>query len=195
VDPLETRKWLVELLIPEVGVGLLAGQWGTWKTFVAINLAAEIMTGGTFIRFPVVRKGAVLFLALEGESEMAVRIDAALQAKGHVGKAPFAWISESPRLLDKDAGQDLVAMVREAGERMKQDFGLDVALVVIDTVGRGAGYTKQGDENDAVPAKIIAKTLAHAAQETGCCWRPSRRSRCGSARARRTPTRWPRSGS
>jgi hypothetical protein len=168
VNPLETRTWLVELLIPEVGVGLLAGQWGTWKTFVAIDLAAQIMTGGTFIRFPVLRKGAVLFLALEGESEIAVRIDAALQAKGHTGKAPFAWISESPRLLDKDAGQDLVAMVGQAGERMKQDFGLDVALVVIDTVGRGAGYTKQGDENDSVPAKIIAKTLAHAAKETGC---------------------------
>ena len=168
VNPLETRTWLVELLIPEVGVGLLAGQWGTWKTFVAIDLAAEIMTGGTFISFPVLRKGAVLFLALEGESEIAVRIDAALQAKGHTGKVPFAWISESPRLLDKDAGQDLVAMVRQAGERMKQDFGLDVALVIIDTVGRGAGYTKQGDENDSVPAKIIAKMLAHAAKETGC---------------------------
>jgi hypothetical protein len=158
---------LVELLIPEVGVGLLAGQWGTWKTFVAIDLAVAIMTGGVFIKFPVMRKGAVLFLALEGEAEVPVRIEAALKARGYAGKAPFAWINECPRLLDKDAAENLTAMIRQAGETLKENFGADVAMIIVDTVGRGAGYTKQGDENDSVPAKIIATVFERAARETG----------------------------
>src|SRR5262249_2990203 len=47
--PLEDRAWAVEGLIPEVGTGVIAGQWGMLKTFVALDLAQCIMTGRPFI--------------------------------------------------------------------------------------------------------------------------------------------------
>src|SRR5262249_47704508 len=39
-DKIPARAWLVEGLLPEIGSGLASGQWGTYKTFVALELAA-----------------------------------------------------------------------------------------------------------------------------------------------------------
>jgi hypothetical protein len=46
------RAWLVNGLLPETGVGLISGQWGTYKTFVALDLAAAVMAGLAFIAAP-----------------------------------------------------------------------------------------------------------------------------------------------
>jgi AAA domain-containing protein len=166
-DPLDSRPWLVELLIPEIGSGLLSGQWGTFKTFVALDLAAAVMAGSSFIKFPVMRRGAVLFIAMEGESEIAVRLEAAVKARGFAGKAPFAWITECPRLLDNGAPLIITAMVKQAAERMLRDFNLPVALVIIDTMGKAAGYEKKGDEDDAVIATKIESVLSAVSKTTG----------------------------
>src|SRR5215471_8212902 len=56
VDPTSARKWLVQDLLPETGVALISGQWGTYKTFVANDLSAAVMTGTTFINRQVMRK-------------------------------------------------------------------------------------------------------------------------------------------
>jgi AAA domain len=167
IDPVDSRPWLIELLIPETGTGLLSGQWGTYKSFVALDLAVAVITGSTFIKFPVMRRGGVLFIALEGESEIAIRLAAALEAKGFTSNAPFAWITDCPRLLDPKASEALTSMVKQAAERMQADFGLPVALVIVDTMGKAAGYTKSGDENDAVIARTAERTLAIASKATG----------------------------
>ena len=166
----DSRPQLVDGLLPETGAGLISGQWGTYKTFVGNDLAAAVMTGGTFIKFPVRRKGAVLFFACEGQSEVAIRITAAYEARGGTGKAPFAWVENCPRLLDPNADKILAAMVKQANELMLKEFGLPVALVIIDTAGKAAGYTKTGDENDAANAKQIMKALASASIETSALY-------------------------
>jgi hypothetical protein len=166
----DSRPQLVEGLLPATGVGLIAGQWGTYKTFVGNDLAAAVMTSGTFIKFPVRRKGAVLFFAVEGQSEVAIRITAAYEARGGTGRAPFAWVENCPRLLDPNADKILAAMVKQANELMLKEFGLPVALIIIDTAGKAAGYTKTGDENDAANAKQIMKTMASASIETNALY-------------------------
>jgi AAA domain len=35
-------KWLVKNMLPETGAGLLSGQWGTFKTSIAIDLAGSV---------------------------------------------------------------------------------------------------------------------------------------------------------
>jgi hypothetical protein len=45
-------------------------------------------------------------------------------------------------------------MIKEAADQVQRDFGLPVALVIIDTAGKAAGY----EENDAASAKIIMRT-------------------------------------
>lgn len=170
VDPVTTRPWLVKNLIPETGAGLLSGQWGTFKTFAAIDLAVAVMIEGTFIAFPVKRRGGVLFIAAEGQHEVPIRLQAALDAKGGLAKdehAPFAWCSTCPRLLDKSAGQELAAMAREAADGMRAKFNLPLALIVIDTVGRSADYEKTGDENDAAIGFKIMKVMAALSADSG----------------------------
>src|SRR5262249_54584926 len=101
VDPLESRPQLINKVLPQVGCGLISGQWGTYKTFVVIDIATSIMSGEKFIDFAVVRKGGVLFIAPEGASELPARVEAAIKAKcPELQPAPFAWIETCPALID-----------------------------------------------------------------------------------------------
>jgi hypothetical protein len=99
------RKWLVEDLLPETGVVLISGQWGTYKTFVADDLTAAVMTATVFINRQVMRKGGVVFIACEGQEEVDIRITAAFREHGGTGNAPFAWVRGCPRLLDRNGGE------------------------------------------------------------------------------------------
>jgi hypothetical protein len=170
VHPLTTRPWLVKNIIPETGSGLLAGQWGTFKTFVALDLTVAVMSGQPFISLPVKRRGGVLFIAAEGQQEIAIRLQAALEAKGNLAegeRAPFAWTDACPRLLDKNALAELAATAKAADVRMQAEFGLPLALIVIDTVGRAAGYEKSGDENDAATGFKIMRVLSALSTRSG----------------------------
>ena len=48
-DPRPLKSWLVKGLIPACGHGLLSGQWGTYKSFVALELATALMTAQPFL--------------------------------------------------------------------------------------------------------------------------------------------------
>src|SRR5262249_31082080 len=69
-------KYLVKNLFPETGIGLLSGQWGTYKTFIALKLGACVGTAQPFAGYAVKRPGAVLYLACEGAGELPVRLEA-----------------------------------------------------------------------------------------------------------------------
>jgi hypothetical protein len=166
-DPTDARKALVQDLLPETGVALISGQWGTYKTFIADDLCAAVMTETLFANKQVMRKGGVLFIACEGQSEVEIRLTAAFRKHGGIGNAPFAWVQGCPRLLDPNASKILAAMVKHANIKMMQDFGLPVVMAIIDTAGKAAGLSKQGELNDDAIAKMVMKTLADASAETG----------------------------
>ena len=50
---------------------------------------------------------------------------------------------------------------------MRRRFDLPLALIIIDTVAAGAGYSKAGEENDAALAQRIMDTLAEISRQTG----------------------------
>jgi Bifunctional DNA primase/polymerase, N-terminal/AAA domain len=81
-DPRESRPWLVQDLIPEIGSGLVSGQWGTYKSFTVLD-----MTGAPFITFEIVRRGGVLLVAPEGAGEIAVRLQGVIDHKGSVRRS------------------------------------------------------------------------------------------------------------
>jgi hypothetical protein len=161
------RKWSVLDLLPETGVTLISGQWGTYKTFIAVDLSAALMTATPFANKQVMRKGGILFLACEGQNEVDIRLTAAFRKRGGAGNAPFAWVQGCPRLLDPNAEKILVAMVKHAAVKMMQNFSLPIAMVVIDTAGKAAGLSKSGELNDDAIAKSIMRVLAEASTQTG----------------------------
>jgi hypothetical protein len=162
------RTWLIEDLLPETGAGLMSGQWGTYKTFTALDLAAAIAAGASFINFPVRRQGGTLFIAIEGASEVAIRYEAVLREKypTMAQPAPFAWIEEAPSLLDKNALETLVAVAADVEAKLQKDFGLPLALIIVDTIVIAAGYRKEGQENDAAINAAIMKQLGRLSQRT-----------------------------
>jgi hypothetical protein len=155
-------------MIPETGAGLLPGQWGTYKTFVALDLAAAVMTNTTFAGHMVKRQGGVLFIAAEGRDEIPIRLEALNRAKcSALERLPFFCLDECPRLLERGAANKIAAGANTIAAQMRQRFGWPLVLIIIDTVVASAGYTKAGDENDAAIAQRIMDTLARVSKLTG----------------------------
>lgn len=165
-NPPPTPKYLVNDMLPEDGVALIGGQYLLGKTFVGADLSAAVMTGGEFAGQPVMRRGAILWLAAEGEKEIEGRVRAAVENKFRgSGPQPFARQAGSvPLLTDQNALEKLKDHAQEAAKHASEKFGLPLALIVIDTVSAAAGFT---DENSASETQRVMTTLRELSRATG----------------------------
>jgi AAA domain len=169
VDPRESRPYLVQGLIPAVGTGLISGQWGTFKTFMLFYLSHCIMTGDLFLGCEIMRPGGVLLIVLEGNDEVAIRLQGVINDKGKLlGRAPFAWVETCPPLTDKNAAEVICNVAKRVAEELEVKFGLPLSLIGIDTMIAAAGYTKDGQENDAAAGQAVMNTLRQVARQAGC---------------------------
>jgi AAA domain len=160
----------VKRLLPEVAHGLISGQWGTYKTFVAFDLAASVMTMQPFLSRTVKRQCGVLFIAAEGAGEVRLRLNAVVREKcGGMQRAPFRWYEVAPTLLQKGAADMLIAMAKQAEASPQQEFGLPLGLIIIDTIAASAGYNEVGAENDNATGQAVMNVLSRVAQEMKCC--------------------------
>ncbi len=161
-------------MLPEVGQGLLPGQWGVYKSFVALDLAAAVMTKQKFAGREILRQAATLFIACEGQGEMRVRLEAVAREK--VAKAPerdgvapvdpkrmpFSWIESCPQLTGDGALDILRRIVKAAAAQMQAKFGLPLGLIIIDTMSAAAGFR---DANDASETQRVMDLLGALAKE------------------------------
>jgi hypothetical protein len=110
--PIKAPPALIKDVLPQEGVATLGGQSGSGKTFHAIHMGVcfipEMEQKFYIDRYPIKRKGGVLYLLLEGRASFPVRLDVAvsqlrprpvdmLTAK----RIPFLWNSYKPFLFDK----------------------------------------------------------------------------------------------
>jgi AAA domain len=174
------RSWLIKGLIPQLGQGLASGQWGAAKTFAAIDLSASVMTGTPFASRQVCRRGGVLFIAAEGANEIPIRLQGvveqklrpaalAAEASGEpltvdLSRLPFAWIEDCPSLKDEASFERLVATVIWAAAHMKEQFGVDLVLIIVDTLAASANFD---DANDAAEGQRIMGRLNTLSRRTG----------------------------
>jgi hypothetical protein len=114
-------RWLINGILPEAGVGLMAGQWGTFKTTIALDVSVCVMAGLSFAgRYRVKRRGAVLYIALEGEGMLSARLAEVAAHRGVSGPLPFAWRGDCPALSNKNA--ELCAIADEAAALSRPQF-------------------------------------------------------------------------
>jgi hypothetical protein len=159
-------KYLVKNLLPETGIGLISGQWGTYKTFIALKLAGAIAMGQPFAGYAIKRQGAILYLACEGASELPVRLEA-LSTVEHGGSVlPIYYCDAGVRLLDHTSVASIIATAKQVDADAQRDHKLPLVLIVIDTVISAAAFAKTGDENDStIGAKLMA-ALSMVSQAT-----------------------------
>src|SRR5262249_27419457 len=156
--------WLIKNILPETGAGLISGQWGSYKTTVALEIAVSVMTGRPFAsRYPVKRQGAVAYFAAEGSAGLASRLTAIARERGITGALPFAYRSDCPAPTADDAVGKIVAAVKEIGAH----YNAEVTVVFVDTIISAAGYAKTGDDNDTAAAQRVMSTLTAASKGTG----------------------------
>jgi hypothetical protein len=168
-DSRPLKNWLIKGLLPAVGHGLLSGQWGAGKTFIAFDLAAALATGQPFVGHAIKRRCGVLLIAAEGADEVRLRLDAVVREKcGGIARAPFRWYEAAPLLLHRGSAEMLITMARQADQSLQDEFGLPLGLIVIDTIAACAGYTKAGDENDAATGQAVMNVLKVASQKLNC---------------------------
>jgi hypothetical protein len=168
-DPRPLKAWLIKGLIPQVGHGLMSGQWGAGKTFTFFDLAVALSTGQPWLGHVVKRQCGVLLIAAEGADEVRLRLDAVVRERcGNMTRAPFRWYETAPLLLHKGAAEKLIAMARQAEASLERKFGLPLGLIGIDTIAACAGYSRAGDEYDNSVGQAVMNVLRAVAQALGC---------------------------
>lgn len=129
-------KWLVDGMIPALGFCALYGRPGSYKSFVALYLAAMIATGKeAFGR--ATDQGDVVYLMGEGGAGLKPRRDALIKQYGLEERVGIHFIRAQLNLRSTDADANaLVAAI--------QDRGISCKVLIIDTLARAFGG---GNEN------------------------------------------------
>lgn len=176
-DDAVIKEWLLKNTLGKVGVSLLSGSWGTYKTFLALDLAAAVMTKGDFAERPIMLQGGVLFIAAEGQDEVRPRLTGVVRAKVQPGverlsdgclplkphDLPFVWSEECPTLTGGGGAiEALRGLVSEAVKGLRERTGFSLALIVIDTL---MSASRLNDANDRAEAQGVMNTLRKIAQE------------------------------
>ena len=154
--------YVVKDVIPAASVGIVYGVTGSGKTFWLLDGGFCICLGKSFMGRRT-RRGAVLYVALEGRTGFNNRVAAAMGVHGDPG-VYFARFKNLVRLgRSPEADADVTRIVAAAGALAKQS-GTHVALIVVDTLPRALA----GDnENDSAAISAVVAQANRIAAETG----------------------------
>lgn len=175
-DPTATFRppsWLIKGIFPHQGIGLIVGESGAGKTFLAIHAALCVAWGLPFFGKRT-RPGGVLYIAAEGGSSVLPRFRAADNALGGAIGAqrltgnelrcnPLRIVTEAPNLSRDGDPNPLIATIEDAAADFAAN-GSRLALVVVDTWHAAMGG---GDENSAADAGAALAPLRAAAEAHG----------------------------
>ena len=135
-----SQKWLLDGVIPADGFGILYGPSGSYKSFIALDIAAAISTGQNWHGVDVDGCGPVLYVAAEGSMGLQERAVAwsrhYKRDYGRLAILPVAIMLDDPIMTQ---------IFVEAAMKAQEKLGAPFKLVVIDTLARSFN----GDENSA----------------------------------------------
>lgn len=140
-------SWLAKGLLPLTGLAVLYGAPGTYKSFVALDLAISVALGSPWAGKKVLPR-TVVYIAAEGASGLRKRIEAWRLTHGPVAAdTPFYFIDASPNLgAGSNDANALIAAIEAATHK-------EVGLVVIDTLSR---TLRDSEENGTGMVSFIA---------------------------------------
>ncbi|MCC5856210.1 MAG: AAA family ATPase [Idiomarina sp.] len=131
-----TSNWLVDNYFEKNSVSMLFGEPGTYKSFLAMDLAFCVANGIEW-NGNAVAQGDVLYIAGEGESGIQKRFKA-LEDKYDLAPQHICISSKPAQLTSLTSVQEVLGAIENAG--------VDPVLIVVDTLHRNFG---DGDENSS----------------------------------------------
>jgi hypothetical protein len=96
-----------------------------------------------------------------------VRFEALRQTIAPLGQLPFVWTGEFPAFLANNAIKELRAIAANAAEKIKAEFDLPLALIIVDTVAAAAGYRKSGEDNDTAITQNMINVMKQLSKASG----------------------------
>ena len=138
-------RWLVKHAVPAESVGMLFGGSGSFKSFIALDLALHIAHGLPWLGRRST-KGPVIYIAAEGGAGLWARIEAWHRARGLRWEDAELYVVPVAVNLGADAWRVVDAA---------QLAGVVPALVIADTLSQ----TYSGEENSAAEISAYLREL------------------------------------
>lgn len=154
-------SWQVEGLIEANTTGVFFGDPGSYKSFLAIDIALHCASGKPWHGSPV-KQGPVAYIAGEGHNGLARRVQAWFQHHDlDPGETPAVFSSSAAHLTDEKSVETVV-------EALEAQFGdQPPALIVIDTLARNFGPADENSTTDM--GRFIDNVDSLLRAKFGCC--------------------------
>lgn len=146
-------SWIIKGLLPKAELGVIYGDSGAGKTFIALDQAMAIARGVDW-RGRKTKQGAVAYIVAEGSGGFMDRVKAYCQQhQVDTASLPFYILPAAPDFMDsgKDSSAGVVALAREI-----KKLG-PLAAIYVDTYAR----VMPGNENDAKDAGAVVTNCSH----------------------------------
>ena len=141
----EPVKWLIDKVLPVGSFSALFGPPGSFKSFIALDIAEAIATGRPWMGNEVTEAGACLYICGEGFGGVGARIKACKQHHQTEDGAPIYVIRHQLNL--RSSIEDFNALML-AVEILVQQTGINFKLIIIDTLARAFGGGNENDSSD-----------------------------------------------
>jgi hypothetical protein len=141
----EPVEWLIEGVIPVGSFTALYGPPGSFKSFIALDIAEAIATGRTWMGKPVDKPGAVLYLAGEGFGGIGARIKACKIHHQTEDGAPIYIVRHQLNL--RSSAEDFNALMMAVVTLVEQT-GMEFSLAIVDTLARAFGGGNENSSED-----------------------------------------------
>jgi hypothetical protein len=139
----EPVEWLIHGILPTKSFSALFGPPGSFKSFIALDMAEAIATGRPWMGNQIEKQGAVLYICGEGFGGMGARIKACQIHHSTPKGAPIYVIRHQLNL--RSSAEDFNALMM-AVVQLVETTGIEFQLLIIDTLARAFGG---GNENDS----------------------------------------------
>ena len=158
----EPVEWLIHGVLPVKAFAALYGPPGSFKSFIALDMAEAIATGRPWMGNPIERQGAVLYLCGEGFGGFGARIKACQIHHKTPKGAPIYVIRHQLNL--RSSAEDFNALMI-AIVALVEKTGMEFQLMVVDTLARAFGG---GNENDSDAMGSFITTMGKIQEFLNC---------------------------
>jgi putative DNA primase/helicase len=122
-------RWRIKHCLPETGIGVMGGQSGAGKSFLAQEAAFQIGQGGMFFGHRCF-KAPVIYLALEGAGGFSGRLRAWRTEFGEIPESVSFIVRQSFDIRQESDRAELI--------RTLQDMAFEKGVIILDTLAQAA---------------------------------------------------------